>query len=187
MEISTKDVMATALTPGAYAPLILSADEAHALLYSRTPEKTTIRKYLPSDQLLIQGLTGEHELLPVDSEALRNGTESRLTFMVRKLPRHLAAEHVKELFLAIAPIAKALDLLYVPVYNGKNGQNRGYCFVIFKTRTSAALFVDLLALKNVPDELTSCEIVFAHVQGKDNMIQKLAENKKCNAIPYEFP
>jgi hypothetical protein len=164
------------LPKGAFAPLLLTTEEAQALLLNSPLASAQSRGYLASDQLLIQGTTGEHELLPVDSAALRSGAERRLTFMLRKLPRHLTGEQVRNLMLTIEPIQDTFDLVYVPTYSGRSGSNRGYFFVNFKCTQGAALFVDLLAIKNVPDALCSCEVVFAHVQGKQNMLRRLAES-----------
>ncbi len=179
------------LPPATFAPVVLSRDEAHALLTGAI-NRINLRRFYPSDQLRpITGHTGEHELLPVDSASLRLGGEKKLTFMLRKLPRHLTAEHVRQLIYEIVPIRNSYDLLYVPVYNGKQGHNRGYCFINFVATEGAATFVDLLALKNVPDELSTCELVFAHVQGKHNMLKRLSESAGNNkrsppGLPFQF-
>lgn len=179
------------LPPSTFAPVVLSRDEAHALL-SGSMGRFNPRRFYPSEQLRpITGQTGEHELLPVDSAALRLGGEKKLTFMLRKLPRHLTAEHVRHLIYEIEPIRDTYDLLYVPVYNGKQGNNRGYCFINFVDVDGAATFVDLLALKNVPDELGPCEVVFAHVQGKQNMLRRLSESTNTSkrsppGLPFQF-
>jgi hypothetical protein len=180
----------SALPAAAFAPVVLTRDEAHALmtgLFGRSQP----RRFYPIDQLRpITGHTGEHELLPVDSAALRAGKESRLTFMLRKLPRHLTAEQVRDRVMEITPIVNTFDLLYVPVYNGKQGNNRGYCFVNFVSVEGAATFAELLALRNVPDDLIPCELVFAHVQGKANMLRRLNESvnskKALPGLPFEF-
>ena len=181
----------TILPASAFAPVVLSEEEAHALL-SGSQRKIIQRKYFPSEQLVpITGHTGEHELLPVDSAALRAGTERRLTFMIRKLPRELTAEQVRQYMLSIPDIQGTFDLLYVPVYNGKQGNNRGYCFLNFTGTLGAARFAEHLALRSVPDPLQSCEVVFAHVQGKANMLRRLNEsvshNKALPGLPFEFP
>lgn len=184
------------LPSAAFAPVVLTVQEAASLLSGsgKSPKSSgpISRGYLPSDLLIpITGLTGEHELFPVDSAALRQGTESRLTFMIRKLPRFLTPERFKECILEIQPIDGSYDMIYVPVYMGKQGNNRGYAFINFVDKQRAAVFVELLALGNVPDDLVNCEIVFAHVQGKDNMINRLREStihkRVAPAVPFLFP
>ena len=178
------------LSRGAFAPLLLTGEEAEALLLGHSSLSTSgqSRGYLASDQLLILGMTGEHELLPVDSAALSSGIERRLTFMLRKLPRYLTGEQVCTLMLSIEPIQGTFDLVYVPTYSGRSGSNRGYFFVNFKTTLGAAVFVDLLALKNVPDAFCQCEVVFAHVQGKANMLRRLIDSStSLNHKKSQFP
>ena len=182
----------TGLPFAAFTPVVLTSEEAHSLL-AGSPHRPlhSNRSYLQTDLLIpITGQTGEHQLFPGDAASLRQGRERRLTFMIRKLPRFLTAERFRDCILEIEPIRGSFDLVYVPVYNGKQGNNRGYAFINFVDTDCAGIFVEMLALGNVPNDLTNCEIVFAHVQGKDNMIRRLHETfntkKGAPAAPFLF-
>ena len=113
----------------------------------------------------------------VDIEKIENGTEQRCTFMVRKFPRYLSSDQFYLLMGETGLLDDAFDMLYVPVFAGgskkNHNGNRGYAFINFKTAQLGALFVSILRYSpetNLSRHLSSCEIVFAHVQGKIEML-----------------
>jgi hypothetical protein len=109
---------------------------------------------------------------------------SELTVMIRKLPRGLTQDRLCNLVWKIEPLRGSFDLIYLPLCNGKTCLNRGYAFINFIDLQKANLFLLLLACGNVPDDIESCIAVWAHIQGKFDMLEHLrvTSNTKRNVL-----
>ena len=118
--------------------------------------------------------TGRMQFVSV--EDLNSGCELRTTFMVRRLPRYISVDQFNFLLQSTGILKDAADLMYVPVFTGKAHANRGYAFVNFKTPELGALFVTIIRHSPETDlakQLGRCDIVYAHLQSKEEMIENL--------------
>ena len=112
----------------------------------------------------------------VNMDDINAGTEYRSTFMVRRLPRFLSVDQLELLMRSTGMLDDSYDLIYVPIFTGKAHANRGYAFINFKTPQLGALFVSLVrysAETALSRQLAKCDIVYAHIQGRDDMISNL--------------
>ena len=111
----------------------------------------------------------------VDPVKLLRGEETRTTLMIRRLPRTVSETDLYAL------LGLSIDCVYLPLFRGRVSsahqahgfspsplKNRGFGFVNFVSPAAAAVFVQSLSLYG--DVFAKSEIVFAHVQGKDNML-----------------
>jgi hypothetical protein len=113
----------------------------------------------------------------VSVDDLNSGRETRTTFMVRRLPRYISVDQFNYLLQSTGILKDAADLIYVPVFTGKAYANRGYAFVNFKSPHLGALFVTIIRHSPETDlskQLGRCDIVYAHLQSKEDMIANLA-------------
>jgi hypothetical protein len=133
----------------------------------------------------------------VDPVKLLNGEETRTTLMIRRLPRTITEA---DLYALLGPTidcvylplfrgrvvqhinASPTNIYHQPVPNTNHQsnsnkpqqplppstKNRGFGFVNFVSPLAAAVFVQSLPLYG--DVFAKSEIVFAHVQGKHNML-----------------
>ena len=109
----------------------------------------------------------------VNIEEINAGIEKRTTYMIRRLARYLTSEQLVVLMLSTGVLSDTFDLVYVPIYTGKSYANRGYAFINFKSAHAGALFLSLIRHSHDTDlslHLGRCDIVYAHIQGKMEMI-----------------
>ena len=112
----------------------------------------------------------------VNMDDLNSGRDTRTTFMIRRLPRYLSSEQLETLVQSTGLLDDAYDLLYVPIFTGKAHANRGYAFINFRTPQLGALFVSIVKFSIdtvLSKQLSKCDIVYAHIQGKDDMVDNL--------------
>lgn len=112
----------------------------------------------------------------VNMDDLNSGRDMRTTFMIRRLPRYLSSDQLEILIQSTGLLDDAYDLLYVPIFTGKAHANRGYAFINFRTPQLGALFVSIVKFSvetALSKQLSKCDIVYAHIQGKDNMVENL--------------
>lgn len=112
----------------------------------------------------------------VNMDDLNSGKDTRTTFMIRRLPRYLSSDQLESLVQSTGLLDDAYDLLYVPIFTGKAHANRGYAFMNFRTPHLGALFVSIVKFSvdtHLSQQLAKCDIVYAHIQGKDDMVDNL--------------
>ena len=112
----------------------------------------------------------------VDMEKINSGKDFRTTFMIRRLPRFLSVDQLELLIRSTGMLDDSYDLIYVPIFTGKAHANRGYAFINFKTPQLGALFVSIVKYSletALARQLAKCDIVYAHIQGRDDMISNL--------------
>ena len=112
----------------------------------------------------------------VDMDDLNSGKDARTTFMIRRLPRYLSSDQLESLIQSTGLLDDAYDLLYVPIFTGKAHANRGYAFINFRSGSLGALFVSIVKYSvdtALSKQLAKCDIVYAHIQGKDDMVENL--------------
>lgn len=113
----------------------------------------------------------------VNQDDLVSGRETRTTFMVRRLPRYLSVEQLRQLIEATGSLKDALDLIYVPVFTGKAHANRGYAFLNFKSTQQGAKFLSIIRNDSDSDlaiHLCRCDVVYAHIQSRELMLANLS-------------
>lgn len=112
----------------------------------------------------------------VNMDDLNSGRDTRTTFMIRRLPRYLSSDQLEVLVQSTGLLDDAYDLLYVPIFTGKAHANRGYAFINFRSPQLGALFVSIVKYSidtALSKQLSKCDIVYAHIQGKDDMVDNL--------------
>ena len=124
----------------------------------------------------------------VNLEEIQKGLETRSTFMIRRLPRFLTADQLVSLLASPGLLDGSYDLLYVPVFTGKNHANRGYAFINFKSAELGALFLSIVQCSTDSDlskSLYKCDIVYAHVQGRLQMLGNLMRMRiEPSSVPH---
>lgn len=119
-----------------------------------------------------------NDTLISDGESMRFGSnDSRCTLMLRRFPRLLNASDLASLIDSTGFLVDSYDLIYVPAFAGKNhnGSNRGYAFINFKSPELAVLFASF-ARGDLTKRLNRCDIVYAHIQGKEAMLVRLLQD-----------
>ena len=113
----------------------------------------------------------------VNLDDINAGRESRTTYMIRRLPRYISVDQLCFLMASSGLLSDAFDLIYVPVFTGKAHANRGYAFINFKSPQLGALFLTIVKHSTDSDlsrQLNRCDIVYAHIQSRDDMISNLS-------------
>lgn len=113
----------------------------------------------------------------VNLDDINAGRESRTLYMIRRLPRYISVDQLCFLTASSELLSDAFDLIYVPVFTGKAHANRGYAFMNFKSPQLGALFLTIVKQSTDSDlsrQLNRCDIVYAHIQSRDDMISNLS-------------
>ena len=122
----------------------------------------------------------------VNMDDLNSGRENRTTFMVRRLPRYLSVDQLEMLIESTGLLDDSYDLLYVPIFTGKAHANRGYAFINFKSPKLGAMFVSIVKYSvdtPLSKQLSKCDIVYAHIQGRDEMVSNLTRVRSVDSSP----
>ena len=106
---------------------------------------------------------------PEDLARIRDGSETRTTLMIKKVPRKYTLEILRREIDEVLATSGCYDLLYLPVDSAKM-TNRGYAFINFTSAVHVETFV--LAFMHRPwTELNkrskTAVMYWANVQGRD--------------------
>jgi hypothetical protein len=124
-----------------------------------------------------------------DMDELAEGRDSRTTFMIRRLPRYLDVDQLQILIESTGLLDDSYDLLYVPIFTGKAHANRGYAFINFKTPKLGGLFLSIIKYSSdspISKQLSKCDIVYAHVQGRDDMVSNLTRVRDTSIDSFQM-
>ena len=105
----------------------------------------------------------------IDIDSVSAGDERRTTLMIRNIPnkytQRMVIQEIQENFVG------TLDFFYLPI-DFKNGCNVGYAFVNFATGEDVLAFHAVFHGRrwNMFNSEKICELTFARIQGKSNLV-----------------
>ncbi len=119
---------------------------------------------------------------PSDICRLENGTDGRTSLMIRRIPSYMTLDLFRAILDSCNGLRSSYDLLYVPILVNSARVNRGYAFINFKNCKFAAKFLAYAFKRGSPisDKLHKVDLVFAKLQGKEEMLVKILHNRLNN-------
>jgi RNA recognition motif 2 len=120
------------------------------------------------------------------------GSHEKTTVMLRKVPRKLAHPGLVRIINSL--VSKKLehhqmtditDLVYLPLDVERNC-NRGYAFINFVNEEFAKIFMEETQNEETLrlHKLSGCSSVYAHVQGKQETLNKISKTSSIDHCKY---
>jgi hypothetical protein len=178
-----------AVTPF-FQPVILSPDEfdymSSDISTSLSVISSSIRpRFNPTNRADPDRRLLDHH----DARNLLNGSDTRTTFMIRRLNRTLTVNSLCQMINRVASLRNSFDLIYVPVARkSSDGFTRGFAFINFKDPKVAGIFLNQIITQistnmSILRALHHSEIVFAQVQGKGETLRHISSRGDDLSFP----
>ena len=185
------------IAPRLLAPLLLSQEDCAFIMNRRVdiPERgdKNIRRnqavpisvadiiHQDRDDSALQTGFGD----PVDLSAILNGTDTRTTVMLRRVPRRLTQKDLQDAIEGLPGLQGSIEFIYLPK-DSLRGTNRGFAFVNFHNHLSLGWIVAMQSDRDsLPSALRTCLLYYARIQGSGAGLSLLMESSEQQRNPRQ--